>query len=840
VPILELAMARQRGNKTSRYAQRLTARSNNLLRILGLALRGEAVNEVETDLTLYLAAAERIADGGLEDMTNAELTARSLHLIEVVRNGGAPFSEPRDLEIATFSLVCEAARRALGLDPFEVQIIAGLAMARGRIAELPTGEGKTLAAVFPATFHALAGGGVHVLTFNDYLARRDAAWMGPIYRLLGLRVGCVQEGMSSADRRAAYRCDVTYLAAKEAGFDLLRDNLALEPRQQVHRRFNSAVLDEADSILVDEARIPLVIAGAETQCPDALGRMAELARTLEPGVDFETDDVARHIFLTERGVASVEAALGIDNLFAPDGMNALTAIRNALHAEHLLRADVDYIVRNAGIEIVDEFTGRVADKRHWPDGLQAAVEAKEGVSLGAGGAILGSITLQHFVKLYPFLCGMTATAASAADELWEVYGLPVAVIPPNRPCIRADHDDWIFADQHSRDRAVIEEIERAHSVGRPILVGTVSVAESGRLASELRRRGVSCQVLNARNDEDEAGVVAEAGDVGAVTISTNMAGRGTDIRLGGRLERHRAWAGDLGGLYVIGTHRHESIRVDRQLRGRAGRQGDPGASRFFVSLEDEILCRAGIERLIPRRLYPGGVERPLNSPVIRREVERAQRIAEGDRFEARKHLYEFAEVIERQRREIYAWRQELIEGRSAPGLLGENCRERWDSLVPVVGEDLLGEVERRLTVLAIDHCWAEHLAEMQGVRDEIHLVTLGGRAPIVEFTRRAITGFDQLLERIDETVVEGFGAVEITREGVDWEAHGLRGPSATWTYLVSDSVFAPNLLRTLANHATFGLWATLLWSPLLFIWGLFLHWRRRRDRRRGAAGATAS
>ncbi len=806
------------------------------------------LDRLESDLAPYWEESERILVTDLGGLCDADLAVSaqrlgaSLRTIDSFGNAGEGGDEIESVRLVgadVFSLVREAARRTIGLDPHPVQVVAGLAMARGRVAELPTGEGKTLAAVFAATLHGLAGRGVHVLTFNDYLARRDAAWMGPVYRMLGLSVGCIQEGMAAAERRAAYRCDVTYLTAKEAGFDLLRDGVCLEPEHQVHRPLHLALVDEADSILVDEARIPLVIAGAAEDAPDGLAHIADLAHRLSPGADFDIDPGERNIFLTEGGIVRVERELACD-LFAGDGVVSQAALRNALHAEHLLRRDVDYIVRHGCVELVDELTGRVAENRHWPDGLQAAVEAKEGLRVGSGGTILGSITLQHLLRRYPLICGMTATAVSAADELWDVYGLRVVAVPPNRPCIRVDEADLVFAGRDARDRALVAEIARVHRTARPVLVGTASVEESDHLAAMLQREGVECDVLNARNDEREAAVVAEAGDLGRVTISTNMAGRGTDIRLGGLGERNRDRVLALGGLYVIGTNRHESLRIDLQLRGRAGRQGDPGSTRFFISLEDPLVRRAGIDRLVPREHELQAIDGALDSRFVQRAIEHAQRVAEGECFDARKRIYEYAEVIERQQHQIQDRRQALLERRLVPALLESRCHERWSRLIPMAGESVLQTIERRLTLSVIDRCWAEHLDELRMLRDEIHLVALDGRTPVVEFTRAAIAAFERLPDRIDDAVVELFDAMEITGDGVDWEAHGLRGPSATWTYLISDTAFAANPLRTLANHASIGLFAVLLWSPLLFGWGLYLHWRRRRARARGTAEAELS
>src|SRR5215218_5897190 len=454
-----------------------------------------------------------------------------------------------------FALVREIARRVLGERPYDVQMLAGIALHEGKLVEMQTGEGKTLAAVAPVALNALAGRGVHVLTYNDYLARRDAEWMGPIYERLGLTVGCIQEGLSTAERHRAYRCDVTYLTVKEAGFDLLRDGLCLDPAGQVHRPFHLGLIDEADSILIDEARIPLVIAGTLEEIGVDLGRLADIARQMVRGADYDTDEYAYNIFLTDRGMHRAEKLLGSGNLFEGDNVRLQAELRNALHAEALLKRDVDYIVRNGRIELVDELTGRVAENRQWPDGLHAALEAKEGLRWQPEGKIFGSITVQHFLRKYPRLCGMTGTARPAARELADIYDLEVVEVPPNRPCIRVDHPDVIHATREAKRSALLEEIAAIHATGRPILVGTVSVEESESLAADLRRAGIACRVLNAKNDAEEAGIVADAGALGAVTISTNMAGRGTDIRLADAVVA-------LGGLYVLGTNRHESRRID--------------------------------------------------------------------------------------------------------------------------------------------------------------------------------------------------------------------------------------------------------------------------------------
>ena len=572
---------------------------------------------VEHDLRAFdepLADIARLEDevAGLSD---EQLTRRAAEL-----RAGAEAGIALDaLQAPLFALVREAAGRTLGLRPFDVQVVAALALAlaRGQVVEMQTGEGKTLAAVMPAALHALTGDGVHVLTFNDYLAHRDAEWMGPVYRMLGLWVDAVQHGMTAADRRRAYRADVTYVTAREAGFDYLRDLRATDPDDVVHRPFHMALVDEADSLLIDEARVPLVVAGQAEQGDSRARRLAEIVATLAAGVDFDSDEYGRSVELTESGLARLEQVLGVPSLHDAGQCALLTEINCALHARVLLRRDVDYLVRDGRIAMIDEFTGRVVPDRHWPDGLQAALEAKEGIAPDADGRILGSMPLQHFLRGYPHLCGMTGTAQDAADELRDLYELETVVMPTHRPTVRSDRPDVVFTHREAKEQAVVEEIRRVHARRRPVLVGTLTVAESERLAARLRAAGVACEVLNARNDPAEARVVARAGRLDAVTISTNMAGRGTDIRLGGAEEAERDQVVALGGLYVIGTNRHESRRVDLQLRGRASRQGDPGASRFFVSLEDDLLVRYGIRNLIPARIMPARRDEPIEQPIVR-------------------------------------------------------------------------------------------------------------------------------------------------------------------------------------------------------------------------------
>jgi preprotein translocase subunit SecA len=744
------------------------------------------------------------------------------HAASALRQRGT--DEPPDILLPeAFALTREVAHRILGLRPFDVQVVAAVALAQGALVEMQTGEGKTLAAVLPAALHALAGRGVHVLTVNDYLARRDARWMGPVYEALGLSVGVIQEGMQPGGRRAAYAADVTYATAKEVGFDVLRDGLARAPHDLVQRSFHVAIVDEADSILIDEARVPLVIAGARERSNANPYQIAAVVGALSKGADWATDEHDRNVQLTDRGIDRIEAELGCGSLHDPVNDLLLAEVNQALHARVLLHRDVDYLVRDGRIALVDEFTGRVVADRRWPDGLQAALEAKEGVAIQPGGQILGSITLPHVLAHYPTLAGMTATAQPAADEVAERYGLHVVPIPPNRPCIREDLPDLLFTHREAKERALVREIAEAHSQGRPVLVGTSSVAESERLASTLAVAGVPCRVLNAKHDEAEAKIIAGAGALGAVTISTNMAGRGTDIRLGGADEADRDRVVALSGLYVIGTNRHESRRIDDQLRGRSGRQGDPGTSRFFTSLDDPLLVRFGIDSLLPPRFLPEPQDAPLDHPAVLREIERLQRIVEGQNRDIRSTLARYSALVEKQRATLAEWRRAILKGEADMGVFRTRLPERYATWSARVGAERLEEAESAVLLHHIDAVWAEHLAFVAEVREGVHLVGVGGLDPLHEFHRQIGGAFRQLHQEIEDRTVETLSALNMSadgRLGLD-----LQGPSSTWTYLVDDRALT-ELQQMLFGHGSgaFSAAAALMTWPLLFAWGIRRRW----------------
>lgn len=655
--------------------------------------------------------------------------------------------ESQDL-IEVIAVTAIVAARVLGLVMFDVQLQGSIALAEGRIAEMQTGEGKTLAAVPAIVWFAKQGRGIHVMTANDYLARRDADWMSGIYRALGFTVGCIQQGMTPQERKQAYACDITYCTANEAGFDYLRDQLALFPGDQVHRPFAAALVDEADSILIDEARIPLVIAGDQGDTESLPYRVDEVTRHLRRFLHYTVDEGERNVVLTDEGARHIEETFRCGNLFEDANIALHAAVQDSLHARVLLHRDVDYIVKAGAIESIDEFKGRIAQDRRWPAGLHTAVEAKEGVVPKKQGQILGSITLQNFMDLYPAVSGMTGTAATQADEFSGVYDLQVELVPTNRPMIRIDHPDVVFRTRLEKEAALIDEIRKIYRTGQPILVGTASVEESERLSRKLHE--IPHQVLNARNDEQEAAIIAHAGQRGAVTISTNMAGRGTDIRLG-------EGVASLGGLYVIGTNRHESRRIDNQLRGRAGRQGDPGCSRFFVSFEDDLLVKYGIA-----------------NPSSDHDPESIQRFIEGQQLDVRIFLAKYEGATEGRRMAIQHRRQSILDGSTA-------CNS---------------ELERLVTLTTIDDIWSEYLAGLAELRSGVQWTSLtgGARDPIQLFYK--FGGFDpfrEYLERVDQLFEELQKAIdsEIPKRLETAEATGF-DPSrrgATWTYITTDQPF---------------------------------------------------
>jgi len=741
-----------------------------------------------------------------------------------------------DLLPEAFAVVRETAGRQVGERHYDVQLMGGIVLHEGKIAEMKTGEGKTLTATAPVYLNALLGRGVHVVTVNDYLARRDAAWYGPVYDALGLTVGVIQnngvtfrfergykpetegeqtgyENLRPCSRREAYECDVTYGTNNEFGFDYLRDNMVRDLSHKVQRELYYAIVDEVDNILIDEARTPLIISGQAEEASSTYIAFARAVKGLVEDVDYVIDYKAKHVALTEEGIAKIEQRLGISNIFGSDP-RLVRHLEAALDAEYLKRIDRDYVVRNGEVIIVDEFTGRLMPGRRWSHGIHQAVEAKEGVKIQRESITYATITFQNYFRLYEKLAGMTGTAETEAEEFHKIYGLDVVVIPTHKPMIRIDYPDVVYINERAKFNAVVKEIEELHRIGRPVLVGTTSIEKSEYLSSLLTRRGIPHEVLNAKHHEREAKIIAKAGQKGAVTIATNMAGRGTDIKLG-------PGVAELGGLHVIGTERHESRRIDNQLRGRAGRQGDPGSSRFYVSFGDDLMRRFAPDWVAGMLQKLGMTEdMPLESRAVAKAIEQAQQKVEGFNFDIRKRLVEFDDVVNEHRRVIYGEREKVLRGAdtratvldmleqeitdaveranledpSSLALLHGELREilpaeavpspeemaelgdelldelldrmeaQYEALEERIGAETMRQVERWLLLEAIDYHWREHLTAVEEVRQSIGLQGYAGVDPLVAFKREGYDMFLQLQANIRRQVARTIFRVRIVEQ----------------------------------------------------------------------------
>jgi len=696
-----------------------------------------------------------------------------------------------DIIVKVYSLLKEAIYRILGIHPFDVQVIAGIAMYYNNMIEMMTGEGKTLAGVFPICLNAISGNQVDVLTANDYLAKRDCEWMGRIYEGFGLTVGYINETMTRSQRRDVYKKDIVYLTVKEAGFDYLKNFLCIGSEDYIHRSMNFALIDEADSILIDEARIPLVIAGEAAEVTNRNPfYLVAFIRDLKEKEDYELDDYDTNVSLTEQGIDKCERYLKIKDLYSTQSVSYLIDITHALEAEYLFKKDVDYILRDQTVYQVDSITGRVAENRQWQEGLQEAIEAKEGLIPKVKSKILAQISIENYIKLYSKVAGMTGTIVSSADEIYEKYNINIVEIPTNKKCIRIDQEDSLYITTEAKDKAILREINKMYLLKRPILVATSSIEESILLAEKLKALNINCQVLNAKNDEEEAKIVAEAGDLGAVTVSTNMAGRGTDIKLGGKAERNRDEVMKLGGLYVIGTNRHDSLRIDNQLRGRAGRQGDCGESKFFVSLEDDLLLKFGLYKFIPKELYPENQEDPIINKTITRQVDVAQRIAQGNSRRIRKNITNYSMILERHRLDIYEVRNKILIGKNKKEIMKENLPIRYEELYKTIGEDVINKAETQILLYLIGKYWTEYLENAAYLRQTINIVNIGHKNPVAEYDTILDSNYRIMLDGILEEAIQILAEIRIGENGIDMEAEGMRAPSSTLTFLLDDSAEA--------------------------------------------------
>jgi preprotein translocase subunit SecA len=728
------------------------------------------------------------------DLSDEELIEAAT---ELRREGDQPGFNEKDL-VELCALGREAALRALDERPYDVQLLGAMELLEGHIVQMATGEGKTLAGALAAAGYALQGKAVHVMSVNDYLARRDAEWMKPVYALLGVTVGWVDQTSSQEERRAAYANDVTYGSVSEIGFDVLRDRLCTSVDDMVGREPDVVLVDEADSVLIDEAKVPLVLAGSSDE-GQSDPEVAKIVRALKPGQHYEKDEDGRNAWLTTRGAKHVEKSLGGIDLYSGEHSDRLAAVNAALHAHALLERDVDYIVRDGKVHLINSSRGRIALRQRWPDGLQAAVEAKERLRPTESGEVLDSISVQGLIKRYRTVCGMTGTAVAVAEQLREFYELRVAVIPPNTPCVRADEDDRLYDTVEAKEKAIVAEISSVHATGRPILIGTRDVAESERLAKMLAEADVPCVVLNAKNDAQEAAIVAEAGAYDAVTVSTQMAGRGTDIRLGGTengdssngTDKHDQVA-DLGGLLVIGTGHYPSSRLDDQLRGRSGRQGDPGGSIMFASLGDEQVVQYAPDATAGAEPDDDEDEGRLLDPTSKRFVDHAQKVSEGVQLEIHRNTWRYTRLIEHQRTALLEYRDELLTTDLAATSLASLSEERWEELSEdsgAIDEKVLEDAARQIMLYHLDQRWTEHLAFLADVRETIHLRALAKETPIDEFHRTAIPEFRKMPDQISERAAETFTSIAITSDGVDLASDGLRRPTSTWTYMVHDNPF---------------------------------------------------
>ncbi len=761
-----------------------------------------------------------------------------------------------DLLPEAFAVCREGGKRVLNMRHFDVQLMGGIVLHRGKISEMKTGEGKTLVATLPVYLNALTGRGVHVVTVNDYLAKRDSEWMGRLYKFLGLTVGVIQNHYGDRDRQLAYGCDVTYGTNNEFGFDYLRDNMKFDLESMVQRDHVYAIVDEVDSILIDEARTPLIISGPSEESVDKYYMVDAIIPKLIPETDFQVDEKQHTAVLTEEGVAHAEKLLRIENLYDPNNMDILHGVQQSLRAHTLYKLDVEYVVNDGEVIIVDEFTGRLMPGRRWSDGLHQAVEAKEKVKIEAENQTLATITFQNLFRMYEKLGGMTGTADTEAAEFEKIYNLEVVVIPPNRVMVRKDAADLVYRTEREKFDAIVADVKEKHKAGQPTLVGTISIEKSEALSHALKRNGVPHVVLNAKHHEREAEIVAQAGRKGAVTIATNMAGRGTDILLGGNPEFlagqktrdiedpaerkaieeeiREQWKSDheevvdLGGLHILGTERHESRRIDNQLRGRSGRQGDPGSSRFYLALEDDLMRIFGSDRisgLMQRLGMEEGV--PIEHGMVTRAIERAQKQVEARNFDARKHLLEYDDVMNKQRESIYTLRRSILEGREGkdyilnaaddivdflvethvPADMREHPNEaelnaelfdffgvdlkdagadlvamrqaevkerlidavhrRYEEKERGVGEEVMRLHERYLLLQVIDQQWKDHLLAIDHLKEGIGLRGYGQRDPLIEYKKESFDMFQEMMERIQDRVVKFLWKIEVVveREG---------------------------------------------------------------------------
>ncbi|OGD56971.1 preprotein translocase subunit SecA [Candidatus Berkelbacteria bacterium RBG_13_40_8] len=739
---------------------------------------------------------EKLSDDQLKDKTK-EFKER----LNPPAGGGETLD---DLLPEAFACVREAAKRTISQRHFDVQLVGGIVLHQGKIAEMKTGEGKTLVATLPLYLNALEGKGVHLVTVNDYLAKFHAQWMGPIYHKLGLSCAAIEHDKSwiynpkdsdveehaedqtwknlwEISRKDAYAADITYGTNNEFGFDYLRDNMVQSLEQMVQRDVNYAIVDEVDSILIDEARTPLIISAPAEESASLYRQFAMLVPQLKAKEDYEVDEKMRAVTLTDAGMDKIEKLLSIKEIYSQESINLVHHLEEALIANVLYKKDKDYVVKDGEVVIVDEFTGRLMPGRRYSEGLHQAIEAKEGVEVQRESDTLATISFQNLFRMYKKLAGMTGTASTEAEEFWKIYKLDVVEIPTNEPCIRKDSQDQIYKSEEAKFNAVVKEITERNKTGQPVLIGTISIEKSEKLSRMLKRNGIKHEVLNAKHHEREAKIIAQAGRSGAVTVATNMAGRGVDIILGGTPleEKKHNEVTKSGGLHIIGTERHEARRIDNQLRGRAGRQGDPGSSQFFVSMDDDLMRIFGGDRmknLMERMRLPDDM--PIEHSLISRSIESAQKKVEGHNFDIRKHLVEYDDVANKHRQTIYGKRKKILESESVHedviALMDEEAKKEYLEKYERVGEQVMNQIEKMVYLRSIDTMWIDHLNAMDALREGIGLRGYGQREPLVEYKAEAYGLFQRLMGNIDSQVVEILLKADIRPEPVTIERQPMR------------------------------------------------------------------
>jgi preprotein translocase subunit SecA len=740
---------------------------------------------IEIDLKNYIEILEKIRSFSFENKTDSELK----NIFSDFKKRFVSGESLDNLLPEVYAVTNEVVKRVLKIEPFDEQIIAGIVMHQGKLAEMKTGEGKTLAAVFPVILNALSGNPVMIMTANSYLAKRDALWMENVYKFLGFESGFINEETVKAERKKVYEGNIIYITLKEAGFDYLRDGQSYDEKDILQKPFYFAIVDEADFSLIDEARVPLVIASEEQKNDIDFYKISGIVEKLVPEKDYQFNIEGKNIYLTDDGIEKVQNDLLCDDIFHEKNSNLLSAVNVNLYAKTFLKLDVDYIVRDNAILLLDEFTGRVAINRRLPFGIQNALEARHKLPVFNEGKVQNSITIVHFIRLFPKLAAMTATAVLSSDDFSFIYNLSIVIIPPHKESVRIDLPDKVFLLKNVKQKAIIDEVVKEHRRGRPVLIGTGSVKESEEISELLFIEKIDHNVLNAKNDEEESRIIANAGALNAVTISTNMAGRGTDIKQGGIFEEQKNDVEKLGGLYIIGTTRYESRRIDEQLSGRSGRQGEQGSSVFFISLEDELVKRYNLLKLLKNMNITLNESIPIENDKINNEIKSIQSVIANKHFLIRNTLIKYSRIVEKQRKIVRDLRMSILLENENGLLQLQECLDFHKKLRPVSAEKKAFELERKMTLNHIDNFWANHLECISLLKEGLHLHLYGKRDPYYVFLKNVDKLFYDGFERMKRELTESFLSLDLNEENLKFDTAEITGSSSSLTYLLDDNSF---------------------------------------------------